>query len=86
MAKMTALRLAQKPKKEEKQMERKGRSLVNNPTSNTTKNIQNNLYKGKPLQQPVKLPKVPNSSTKNIESKKPNEGIFRITNSKESRR
>lgn len=73
MAKLTALRLAEKPK--EKAPERKGRSLINNNnnntysngnSNNTAKNIPNSFYKGKPTEQSVKLPKVPNSSSKNI--------------------
>jgi hypothetical protein len=94
MAKLTALRLADKPKKkeEEKTQERKGRSLMANTTqqktnTSTTATIGRNIpSNNKVLDQSVKLPKVPNSSTKNIEVKKPAEGIFRITNSKESRR
>lgn len=54
MAKLTALRLAEKPKKDEKPPERKGRSLVNgvnnpNANNNTAKNIPNSFYRGKPV-------------------------------------
>ncbi len=35
-------------------------------SNNTAKNIPNSFYKGKPTEQSVKLPKVPNSSSKNI--------------------
>lgn len=87
MAKMTALRLAEKPKKkeDEKPQDRKGRSLISGP-ANTSKNIPTSFYKNRQAEQAVKLPKVPNSSTKNIDTKKNNDTIFRITNSKESKR
>ena len=65
MAKLTALRLSEKPKKDEKAGQKKPTTLSNPP-----KNISNNIVNRRPDQQ-VKLPKVQNSSAKNIDLKKP---------------
>ena len=91
MAKLTALRLADKKKADEDKNKR-GRSVA---VSNANSAKSTSTYAQKPSlnghtrnDQSLRLPKLINNSNKNIEGlKKPNEGIFRITtNSKESKR